>query len=86
MLAANCRRLLSTLNCLALHGTPLKPKELSCHQLITQSATNNKNYWQFCDDNGNPRTIKVAGDIMADSGDAILSAVLNNGGIAALPN
>ena len=85
-LATNSRRLVSTPRYLALNGTPVKPTELSRHHLITQSATSNSNYWHFRDDTGNPSTIKVRGNIMADSGDAILRAVLNDGGIAMLPN
>lgn len=85
-LATNSRRLVATKNYLAAHGTPTKPKDLSRHQLITQSATSNSNYWHFRNDTGSPSTIKVRGNIMADSGDAILRAVLNDGGIAMLPN
>ena len=85
-LAANSRRLVATPNYLATSGVPTKPSELSSHQLITQSATSNSNFWHFQDDRGNPSTIKVRGNIMADSGDAILRAVLNDGGIAMLPN
>ena len=85
-LAANSRRLVATPNYLAINGTPTKPNELSSHQLITRSAANNSNFWHFQDDHGTPSTIKVCGNIMADSGDAILRAVLNDGGIAMLPN
>ena len=85
-LAANSRRLVATPNYLSTNGVPTKPSELSRHQLITQSASSNSNFWHFQDDHGNPSTIKVRGNIMADSGDAILRAVLNDGGIAMLPS
>lgn len=85
-LAANSRRLVATPSYLDTSGVPTNPGELSSHQLITQSAISNSNYWHFQDALGNPSTIKVRGNIMADSGDAILRAVLNDGGIAMLPN
>ena len=85
-LAANSRRLVATPNYLATSGVPTRPSELTSHRLITRSATSNSNFWHFQDNRGNPSTIKVRGNIMADSGDAILRAVLNDGGIAMLPN
>ena len=85
-LAANSRRLVATPHYLATNGVPTKPSELPSHQLITRSAASNSNFWHFQDDQGNPSIIKVRGNIMADSGDAILRAVLNDGGIAMLPN
>jgi DNA-binding transcriptional LysR family regulator len=54
--------------------------------LITQSATSSSNFWHFKGDDGKPSTIRVRGNIMADNGDAIIRAVMNDGGIAMLPN
>ena len=73
-LAPNSRRLVAT------------PNDLARHQLITQSATSSSNFWHFKDDDGKPSTIRVRGNIMADNGDAIIRAVMNDGGIAMLPN
>ncbi len=85
-LAPNSRRLIATPDYLAAHGTPRKPADLANHQLITQIATSTGNYWHFKEPNGTTKTIKVRGNIMIDSGDAMLRAVLNNGGIAMLPS
>jgi len=85
-LAPNSRRLVATPRYLAANGVPAKPSDLTTHQLITQTATSTSNYWHFKDHKGNPSTIKVRGNIMADNGDAIIRAVLNDGGIAMLPN
>jgi DNA-binding transcriptional LysR family regulator len=54
--------------------------------LITQSTTNSNNFWHFKDDDGKPSIIRVRGNIMADKGDAIIRAVMNDGSIAMLPN
>jgi len=85
-LAPNSRRLVATPRYLASNGIPAKPSDLTAHQLITQTATSNSNYWHFKDHKGSTSTIKVRGNIMADNGDAIIRAVLNDGGIAMLPN
>jgi DNA-binding transcriptional LysR family regulator len=83
-LAPNSRRLLATPDYLAAHGAPLKPADLSGHRLITQTANSSANYWHFKDGNSH-QTIHARGHLMMDSGDAMLRAVLNNGGIAMLP-
>jgi len=85
-LAPNSRRLVATPKYLAEKGIPKNPNDLARHQLITQSATSSSNFWHFKNDNGKLSTIRVRGNIMADNGDAIIRAVMNDGGIAMLPN
>jgi DNA-binding transcriptional LysR family regulator len=85
-LAPNSRRLIATPRYIERHGAPKKPADLMRHRLITHGATNSNNYWHFKDVNGATKTIQARGNIMIDSGDAILRAVLNDGGIAMLPS
>jgi DNA-binding transcriptional LysR family regulator len=80
-LAPNSRRLVATPKYLAEKGIPKNPNDLARHQLITQS-----DFCHFKNDNGKLSTIRVRGNIMADNGDAIIRAVMNDGGIAMLPN
>lgn len=83
-LAANSRRLIATSNYLAAHGAPEKPADLNKHRLITHTARSNSNYWHFSDGSGT-QTIHARGHLLMDSGDLMLRAVLNHGGIAMLP-
>ncbi len=83
-LALNSRQLIATPDYLALHGRPLKPADLNGCRLITQTANSSSNYWHFRD-GSRIQTIHARGHLMMDSGDAMLRAVLNNGGIAMLP-
>ena len=85
-LAPNSRRLIATPRYLEKYGTPVKPADLMNHSLITHAHANASNYWHFKNPKGGTRSIHARGNIMIDSGDAILRAVLNDGGIAMLPN
>jgi DNA-binding transcriptional LysR family regulator len=83
-LAANSRQLIATPDYLATYGAPEKPADLNAHRLITQTTRSNSNYWHFRDGSGT-HTIHARGHLLMDSGDAMLRAVLNHGGIAMLP-
>jgi DNA-binding transcriptional LysR family regulator len=83
-LAANTRQLIATPDYLAAYGAPKKPADLSKHRLITHTTRSNLNYWHFRDGSGT-RSIHARGHLLMDSGDAMLRAVLNHGGIAMLP-
>ena len=83
-LAANSRQLIATPDYLAAYGAPEKPADLSKHRLITHTTRSNSNYWHFRDGSGT-RSIHARGHLLMDSGDAMLRAVLNHGGIAMLP-
>ena len=85
-LASNSRRLIATPAYLEKHGIPKKPADLIQHQLITHNASSSVNFWHFKQANGNTETIRARGNIMIEGGDAILRAVLNDGGIAMLPS
>ena len=82
-LASNSRQLIATADYLAAHGAPETPTDLNKHRLITHTTRSNSNYWHFRD--GGTRTINARGHLLMDSGDAMLRAVLNHGGIAMLP-
>ena len=84
-LAANSRQLIATPDYLATHGAPEQPADLNKHRLITQITSSSSNFWHFRD-GGGTQTIHARGHLLMDSGDAMLRAVLNHGGIAMLPN
>ena len=83
-LAANSRQLIATPDYLATNGAPEKPADLNKHRLITHTTRSNSNYWHFRHGSGT-QTIHARGHLLMDSGDAMLRAVLNHGGIAMLP-
>ena len=83
-LAPNSRQLVVTPEYLAALGALQKPTDLNQHWLITQITNSSSNYWHFRDGSG-IQTIHTRGHLMLDNGDAMLRAVLNNGGIAMLP-
>ena len=85
-LAPNSRRLIATPAYLERHGIPKKPADLIQHTLITHNASSSGNFWHFKQADGGTKTIRAKGSIMIEGGDAILRAVLNDGGIAMLPS
>lgn len=85
-LAPNHRQLVATRRYLDANGTPTTPVELAKHKLITLRHESTGNDWHFKDEKGVSKTFKARGDMVLDSGDAILRAVLNDGGISMLPS
>jgi DNA-binding transcriptional LysR family regulator len=68
---------------LSKHGTPETPSELQEHECITYSYLFS-NEWPFDGPDG-LRSIKVHGDLRANSGMTIRSAALEGAGIASVP-
>ena len=85
MLAPNTRRLVASREYLNTQGTPSAVSDLQKHRLITLEYGHPHNNWHFRSDNGEIITFLANGTVRMDSGDAILRAVLNNGGISMLP-
>ena len=75
---------LATPDYLAAYGAPEKPADLSKHRLITHTNRSTTNYWHFTD-GSSTQTIHAGGHLLIGSGDAMLRAVLNHGGIAMFP-
>ncbi|MED5468362.1 MAG: LysR family transcriptional regulator [Pseudomonadota bacterium] len=66
---------------LATHGTPHSLSELANHNCLL----GNLEYWRF-QEAGQPRNVRVTGNIRCDSGRALLDAALKGIGIVQLPD
>lgn len=66
---------------LSAHGTPHSLSELEHHNCLQ----GNLDYWRF-QEAGNPRNVRVGGNIRCDSGRALLDAALKGIGIVQLPD
>lgn len=86
VLARNTRTLVASPAYLAHAGTPKATAELSRHKLITLEYGHPHNEWHFMTESGDIETYRANGSLRIDSGDAILRAALNEGGLAMLPS
>ena len=68
---------------LAAHGTPAHPSDLAHHRLLTYS--NASGPWRFRHLDGEEVSVAPAGPLRANSGEALLPALLAGLGIARLP-
>ncbi|MEH3048295.1 LysR family transcriptional regulator [Sphingomonas adhaesiva] len=68
---------------LARHGTPTHPAQLGEHQLL--SYTNITGPWRFRGRDGSELSVKAQGPLAANSGDALVPALVAGLGIARLP-
>jgi len=66
---------------LSANGTPHSLSELADHNCLQ----GNLDYWRF-QEAGNPRNVRVSGNIRCDSGRALLDAALKGIGIVQLPD
>lgn len=66
------------------HGTPAHPAELGEHSCL--AYTNIDGPWRFVGPNGATATVRPAGPVRANSGDALLPALRRGLGIAVLPD
>lgn len=85
ILAPNRRTLVAAPGYLEAAGTPTNVSELAYHKIITLERGHHNNDWHFKDENGQIQTYKAHGHLRLDSGDTILRATLNNGGLSMLP-
>ncbi|MBL6623208.1 MAG: LysR family transcriptional regulator [Alphaproteobacteria bacterium] len=85
VLASNTKRLVASPAYLASHGTPASVDDLSSHRLITLEYGHPHNEWHFSTDGSGPDRFRANGPLRMDSGEAVLRAILNGGGIAMLP-
>ncbi|MEH3038029.1 MAG: LysR family transcriptional regulator [Sphingomonas adhaesiva] len=68
---------------LARHGTPTHPAQLGEHRLL--SYTNVTGPWRFRGRDGTDLSVKAQGPLAANSGDALMPALVAGLGIARLP-
>ncbi|MDA9815959.1 substrate binding domain-containing protein, partial [Alphaproteobacteria bacterium] len=85
MLAPNTRRLVASSDYIKENGAPTTVSDLQKHRLLTLEYGHPHNNWHFRTESGNMNAFLANGSVRMDSGDAILRAVLNNGGISMLP-
>lgn len=85
ILAPNRRQLVASPEYLKRMGIPEQVNDLNKHKLITLETGHQNNDWHFRLDDKEMETFRAHGNLCLDSGDAILRAVLNNGGLSMLP-
>lgn len=69
---------------LAAHGTPTHPSQLADHRLL--GYTNITGPWRFRGRDGSDFSIRAHGPLAANSGDALVPALVRGLGIARLPH
>jgi len=70
---------------LARHGTPAHPEALRSHNCLTYSYAAGGNQWHF-DGPGGPSSVRISGNLEANSGDATLAAGLAGLGVMLQPS
>lgn len=79
------RRLVATPAYLAGHGTPAHPADLVRHRALLYTNVPNPGAWAFTGPGQSAWTANVAGPLLANSGGALLPALLAGQGIALQP-
>jgi DNA-binding transcriptional LysR family regulator len=69
----------------ARHGAPAHPAELARHRALTYANVANPYQWRFAGAERQEWTVTVAGPLHANSGGALLPALLAGEGVAVLP-
>jgi DNA-binding transcriptional LysR family regulator len=80
-LGSHGRSLFASPDYLARRGAPAHPDDLARHALIANSANTALNRWRFVVD-GEPRELKVAGELRSDNTGIVLAMALAGLGIA----
>ncbi len=70
---------------LAKRGTPCQPADLANHNCLVYSYAPNGSEWSFAGSDG-PQTIAVAGNMFANSANALRLAAVHGQGLAILPS
>jgi DNA-binding transcriptional LysR family regulator len=67
------------------HGTPLKPEELTLHNCLIYTLTDQAGSWIYRDADGTERRVRVQGSLRANNGDLLLDAAIRGLGITQQP-
>jgi DNA-binding transcriptional LysR family regulator len=70
---------------LAAHGRPSHPQDLQQHACLGYAYLATADRWRFVSDGGEEATVKVAGPLRANNGDALRPALLAGVGLCVLP-
>jgi len=70
---------------LAENGTPQQPRDLVEHNCLIYTYAAGRT-WTFTDPNGNAEVIRISGNLLANSGDALLAFALKDTGIVLAPD
>lgn len=83
---APCRRaVVASPEYLRRHGVPAAPDDLTRHNCLLYTNVATAEQWQFADEDGGVRAIKVGGSMRANNGDLTCAAAVAGMGIAILP-
>jgi DNA-binding transcriptional LysR family regulator len=69
----------------AAHGRPSHPQDLQRHACLGYAYLPTADRWRFVSDSGEEASVKVAGPLRANNGDALRPALLAGVGLAVLP-
>lgn len=69
---------------LARHGAPRRPEDLAGHNCLLYSYHSERSLWRFAGPSGTT-SVRVAGRLQANNGDALRAALLAGAGIGRLP-
>lgn len=72
-------------NYLEAHGTPLKPDDLTNHNVLAFTGNSGLHEWRYQDAVGQYGQVGLNGNFKSDSGDILCRAALEGVGIAILP-
>ena len=70
---------------LARHGAPATPEDLARHNCFTYEYTAQRGLWRFRDMKGEPRSVRVRGNLHSNNGDFVAEAAVHAAGIAFEP-
>jgi DNA-binding transcriptional LysR family regulator len=68
------------------HAAPTKPGDLAAHNVLTYAYAATPRVWQFTGPDGATEEVRVAGNLHANSGDALRSAAVQGMGIINEPD
>lgn len=66
-------------------GTPLKPEDLSIHNCLIYTLTDQAGSWAYRDAGGSEHRVRVQGSLRANNGDLLLDAAIRGLGVTQQP-
>ncbi len=67
------------------HGSPVSPSDLRHHNCLVNWGSEPHDYWRFTDPDGQSITVRVAGNLQANTADPLRLAAIHGLGLVVLP-
>ena len=84
-LATSASRIVAAPSYLEKYGVPLKPQELSQHQIISYNMHSPITVWEFSTSNAKPTPVKLSPRVICNSAELELELAISGAGITRLP-